>query len=73
MKAASKNNDMNAEIMALLKQFKLPDIHDKYDEEVQKAIDENLGYREFLYKLLKVEEQGKKERLRLKNIKKCLF
>lgn len=65
--------DMNEEIKLLLKQFKLPDIYEKYDEEVQDAIDKNTGYREFLYKLLKIEEQGKNERLKLKNIKNAHF
>jgi DNA replication protein DnaC len=65
--------DINADIKLLLKQFKLPDIYDRYDEEIEAAIDKKLGYRDFLYKLLKVEEQGKVERLKLKNMKKAHF
>lgn len=69
----AKAKDLNVEIRSLLKQFKLPDIYERYDEEIQNAIEKNIGYREFLYKLLKVEEQGKKERLAQRNIKKACF
>jgi DNA replication protein DnaC len=65
--------DINADIQMLLKQFKLPDIHARYDEEIQSAIDNKLSYREFLYKILKIEEGGKIERLRLRNIKNAHF
>jgi DNA replication protein DnaC len=68
-----KVNQLNTEIRSLLKQFKLPDIYEKYDEEVQAAIDKKLGYREFLYRLLKIEEEGKKKRLKERNIKKACF
>ncbi|WP_246578041.1 IS21-like element helper ATPase IstB [Clostridium psychrophilum] len=64
---------MSSEINRLLKQFKLPDIHDRYDEEVQAAVENNIGHREFLYKILKVEEQGKMDRLRIRNIKNAHF
>lgn len=70
---AVKINEINTEIRSLLKQFKLPDIYEKYDNEVQAAIDSNLGYREFLYRLLKIEEEGKRCRLKEKNIKKACF
>jgi|BioPla2DNA2_1021312.scaffolds.fasta_scaffold56574_4 DNA replication protein DnaC len=69
----AKTSELNSEIRSLLKQFKLPDIHEKYDEEVQVAIDKDIGYREFLYKLLKIEEEGKRKRLMDKNIKKACF
>jgi hypothetical protein len=36
-----KVNQLNTEIRSLLKQFKLPDIYEKYDEEVQTAIDKS--------------------------------
>ena len=65
--------DINADIQMLLKQFKLPDIYDRYDEEIQAAIDNKLSHREFLHKLLKVEEGGKIERLRLRNIKQWMI
>lgn len=73
MKVNSKNIELNDEIKRLLKQFKLPDIYDKYDEEIQYAVDKNIGHREFLYKLFKAEEQGKNERLKIKNIKNACF
>lgn len=64
---------MNTEINRLLKQFKLPDMYDRYSDEVQSAVENNIGHREFLYKLLKVEEQGKMNRLRIRNIKNAHF
>lgn len=69
----AKVNELNTQIRCLLKQFKLPDMYEKYDEEVQTSIDKNLGYREFLFRLLKIEEEGKKKRLKEKNIKKACF
>jgi len=68
-----KVQDLNNEIRSLLKQFKLPDIYEKYDEEILAAVDKNLGYREFLHRLLKIEEDGKKKRLTQRNIKKACF
>lgn len=70
---ADKTIELNTEIRNLLKQFKLPDIYDKYDEEIQAAIDKNVGYREFLHRLLKIEEEGKRRRLKERNIKKACF
>lgn len=69
----AKISDLNLEIRRLLKQFKLPDMYEKYDAEVQAAIDNNIGYREFLHRLLKIEEEGKKRRLTERNIKKACF
>ncbi len=69
----AKTSELNLEIRRLLKQFKLPDIYERYDQEVQAAIDNNIGYREFLYKLLKIEVEGKKRRLTERNIKKACF
>jgi len=68
-----ETSEMISKINRLLKQFKLPDIHDRYDEEVQVAVENNIGHREFLYKILKVEEQGKMNRLRIRNIKNAHF
>lgn len=70
---ATKISDLNFEISTLLKQFKLPDMYERYEEIVQAAIDNNTGYREFLHSLLKIEEEGKKKRLAEKNIKKARF
>ncbi|MBP1920198.1 IS21-like element helper ATPase IstB [Youngiibacter multivorans] len=66
-------NIVDSEIRRLLKQFKLPDIHDRFNEEIGRAVEENLGHRAFLQRLLIVEEQGKKERLRRKKIKEAHF
>ena len=68
-----ETSEINSEINRLLKQFKLPDMHDRYDDEVQTAVENNIGHREFLYKILKVEEQGKMDRLRIRNIKNAHF
>ena len=66
-----KSNDksIDAEIKQLLKQFKLPDILEKYDDEIEKAVNENISHRELLHRLLKVESQGKYRRLVEKNMK----
>lgn len=64
---------IDIEIQRLLKQFKLPDMYNKYEEVIESAIKEKLSYREFLYNLLILEEQGKKERLKIRNIKKANF
>lgn len=66
-------NIADNEIRRLLKLFKLPDMHDRFDEEINRAVEENLGHRAFLQRLLEVEEQGKKERLRQKRIKEAHF
>lgn len=73
MKVKCETSEMNTEINRLLKQFKLPDMYDRYSDEVQSAVENNIGHREFLYKLLKVEEQGKMNRLRIRNIKNAHF
>lgn len=57
----------------LLKQFKLLDIREKYEREIDIAIDKKLSYREFLVNLLMIEEQGKKERRKTRNIKAANF
>ena len=53
-----------------LKLFKLVDIREHYQEIIDEAIQEKIGYKDFLIKLIQVEEEGKKkrlsERLRLK-------
>ena len=53
-----------------LKLFKLVDLREHYQEIIDEAIQEKIGYKDFLIKLIQVEEEGKKkrlsERLRLK-------
>lgn len=63
----------NAYIDNLLKKFKLLDIREKYEEEIQLAINKKLSYREFLANLLIVEENGKKQRLKNRNVKAANF
>lgn len=46
-----------------LKSFKLVDIKENYQEIIDQAIKEKLGYKEFLIKLIEIEEEGKKRRL----------
>ena len=64
---------IDGEIKQLLKQFKLPDILERYDNEIEKAASENISHRELLHRLLKVEAQGKHRRLVEKNIKNARF
>ena len=46
-----------------LKSFKLVDIKENYQEIIDQAIKDKLGYKEFLIKLIEIEEEGKKRRL----------
>lgn len=46
-----------------LKSFKLVDIKENYQEIIDQAIKDKLGYKEFLIKLIALEEEGKKRRL----------
>lgn len=60
-------------IRSILKTFKIVDMRYQYKELVEKAIENNLGYKEFLVSLLKVEEKGKKQRRTQRNIKAANF
>jgi len=60
-------------IESMLKRFKLLDIKDNYEEQIELAIEKHLSYREFLINLLIIEERGKRERLKEKNIKAAKF
>lgn len=60
-------------IKALLKQFKLLDIQLNYEAEIAYAIENKLGHREFLARLLSIEALGKKERNTERNIKAARF
>lgn len=46
-----------------LKLFKLVDIRENYQEIIEEAINENLGYKDFLIRLIQAEEEGKRKRL----------
>ena len=72
----SVNPDINTDdkyIRATLAKFKLIDICEQYNGLIETAIKENLGYKEFLASLLKVEEEGKKLRRTERNIKAACF
>jgi DNA replication protein DnaC len=68
-----KNISVDKKIKELLKEFKLPDISHSYEEEIEKSLENNISYREFLYNLLKIEEDGKFNRLKEKNLKAAKF
>ncbi len=46
-----------------LKDFKLVDMRENYQEIIDEAIKEKLGYKDFLIKLIQTEEEGKGKRL----------
>ncbi|MBC8581416.1 ATP-binding protein, partial [Zhenhengia yiwuensis] len=73
MKSSHKFNDTDAYIQEMLRSFKLIDIRANYEEEIQKAIKNNLSYKEFLLNLIRLEELGKKTRLVNRNIENAGF
>ena len=56
-----------------LKLFKLVDMRERYQEIIDEAINEKLGYKEFLIRLIQAEEEGKRKRLTEKLIIKAGF
>lgn len=68
-----KINTSPDHILSLLKQFKLLDMQASYESEIAYAIENNIGHREFLVRLLEIEAKGKKERNTDKNIKAAKF
>ncbi|AKL95819.1 insertion sequence IS21 ATP-binding protein IstB [Clostridium aceticum] len=60
-------------IRAKLKDFKLVDIREKYQEIIDEAIRDKLGYKDFLIKLIQTEEEGKGKRLSQRLIFKAGF
>ncbi|MDD2482535.1 MAG: ATP-binding protein, partial [Lutispora sp.] len=46
-----------------LKLFKLVDMRERYQEIIDEAINESLGYKDFLIRLIQAEEAGKRKRL----------
>lgn len=68
-----KINTSPDHIKSLLKQFKLLDIQLNYEAEIAYAIENSLGHREFLARLLDIEAKGKKERNTERNIKAAKF
>lgn len=60
-------------IMEKMHKFKLVDMRDRYNEIIETAIEDKLGYKEFLVKLLQVEDEGKSQRLVEKLIRNANF
>jgi DNA replication protein DnaC len=56
-----------------LKQFKLVDMRERYQEIINEAINEKLGYKDFLIRLIQIEEEGKQKRLEKRLILKAGF
>jgi DNA replication protein DnaC len=56
-----------------LKLFKLVDMRERYEEIISEAIDEKLGYKDFLIRLIQAEEEGKRKRLEERLILKAGF
>lgn len=46
-----------------LKDFKLVDIRENYQRIIDEAIKDKLGYKDFLIRLIQIEEEGKRQRL----------
>ena len=46
-------------IQEKMKQFRLVDMREQYEDLIREATTECLGYKEFLIRLLKIEEEGK--------------
>lgn len=66
-------NESDLYIQTMLTKFKLVDIKYHYQQVIEEAIENKLGYKEFLLKLIQIEEEGKKERLKERNIKAACF
>ena len=56
-----------------LKLFKLVDIREHYQEIIDEAIEEKLGYKDFLTRLIRSEEEGKRKRLKERLVRKAGF
>ena len=57
----------------LLKDFKLRDIREVFEDEIQRAVDEKISYRDFLKALLEIEYQGKMNRRTERYLKEARF
>ena len=71
--AMTTHNNTDEYICEMLKSFKLVDIREHYREEIDKAVRNNLGYKDFLLNLIQLEEKGKKARLVQRNINTAGF
>jgi DNA replication protein DnaC len=68
-----KINTSPDHIVSLLKQFKLLDIQLNFESEIAYAIENKIGHREFLVRLLEIEANGKRKRNAMRNIKAAKF
>lgn len=68
-----KINTSPDHIISLLKQFKLLDIQLNFESEIAYAIENKIGHREFLARLLEIEANGKRKRNAMRNIKAAKF
>jgi len=68
-----KINTSPDHIISLLKQFKLLDMQLNFESEIAYAIENKIGHREFLVRLLEIEANGKRERNAMRNIKAAKF
>ena len=59
--------------MEKMHKFKLVDMRERYNEIIEAAIEDKRGYKEFLVKLLQVEDEGKSQRLVEKLIRNANF
>lgn len=57
----------------MLKSFKLLDIHDNLEEQIEIAVKNKLSHRDFLRNILEIERIGKQKRRRDRNIKAAKF
>ena len=67
------STDNDKYINEQLKLFKLVDMRERYDEIISEAIDEKLGYKDFLIRLIQAEQEGKRKRLEERLILKAGF
>lgn len=73
MSVNSVINTEDAYIQTMLSKFKLVDIKNNYQKSINNAIEKNLSYKEFLLDLIKLEEEGMKQRVRDRRIKAARF
>ncbi|MCD7883182.1 MAG: IS21-like element helper ATPase IstB [Lachnospiraceae bacterium] len=57
-----KNENDTGYIETMMKQFKLVDMREQYQDLIREAEESSMGYEEFLRRLLSIEETGKKRR-----------
>jgi len=66
-------DDKEKYITSMMKQFKLVDMRDQYMDLINEAEGASMGYKDFLVRLLSVEEEGKKTRRYERLLDKACF